>query len=103
MEFVPRKRREGLKDSLNISLLFFGLQVSGSGHYRCLAENEHGIASSNTVFLRESSLDNFDALPPMTKTVIEGYPLKLPCKAPHGWPEPSVHWMIHVIITQNVK
>merc|ERR1719153_1163202 len=65
-----------------------------SGHYRCLAENQHGIASSNTVFVRESSLDNFKEEVPGTLTVREGNILQLHCEAPKGWPEPVIYWMI---------
>ena len=38
----------------------------------CFAENPHGIATSNSVFVRQSILNNFKEEPPITKTVEEG-------------------------------
>jgi len=67
------------------------------GQYQCFAENEHGIATSNSVFLRQSVLNNFKDESPITKTVEEGKPLHLPCDAPYGWPKPSIYWMIQSI------
>ena len=66
------------------------------GQYVCYAENPHGIATSNSVFVRQSILNNFKEEPPITKTVEEGKPFTLPCEAPDGWPKPSVYWMIQV-------
>merc|ERR1711963_645150 len=51
-------------------------------------------ATSNSVFVRQSTLHNFKEEPPITKTVEEGKPFTLPCEAPDGWPKPSVYWMI---------
>ena len=62
----------------------------------CFAENAHGVATSNSVFVRQSILNNFKEEPPITKTVEEGKPFTLPCEAPDGWPKPSVYWMIQV-------
>ena len=67
-----------------------------TGQYMCFAENAHGIATSNSVFVRQSILNNFKEEPPITKTVEEGKPFTLPCEAPDGWPKPSVYWMIQV-------
>ena len=64
----------------------------------CYAENAHGIATSNSVFVRQSVLNNFKEAAPITKTVEEGKPFTLPCEAPDGWPKPSVYWMIQVNI-----
>ena len=66
----------------------------------CFAENAHGIATSNSVFVRQSILNNFKEEPPITKTVEEGKPFTLPCEAPDGWPKPSVYWMIQVTMSQ---
>ena len=66
------------------------------GQYMCFAENAHGVATSNSVFVRQSILNNFKEEPPITKTVEEGKPFTLPCEAPDGWPKPSVYWMIQV-------
>ena len=65
----------------------------------CFAENAHGIATSNSVFVRQSILNNFKEEPPITKTVEEGKPFTLPCEAPDGWPKPSVYWMIQVTMS----
>jgi len=64
------------------------------GQYMCFAENAHGTATSNSVFVRQSILNNFKEEPPITKTVEEGKPFQLPCEAPDGWPKPNVYWMI---------
>jgi neuronal cell adhesion molecule len=64
------------------------------GQYQCFAENEHGIATSNSVFVRKSELNNFkdDIVHP--RDAQEGQPYKLQCQPPDGWPKPSVYWMI---------
>jgi len=64
------------------------------GQYMCFAENPHGIATSNSVFVRQSILNNFKEEPPKTKTVEEGQPFTLPCDGPDGWPKPAIFWMI---------
>jgi len=64
------------------------------GQYKCFATNEWGTATSNSVFVRQSVLNNFKEQPPITETVEEGKPFNLPCVAPDGWPKPSVYWMI---------
>ena len=95
-----------------------------SGQYMCFAKNEWGTATSNSVFVRAAILNNFKVSsivilskeckitvkvslisttvknlqeqPPITKTVEEGKPFKLPCEAPDGWPKPNIYWMIQV-------
>ena len=62
----------------------------------CFAKNEWGTATSNSVFVRAAILNNFKEQPPITKTVEEGKPFKLPCEAPDGWPKPNIYWMIQV-------
>jgi len=64
------------------------------GQYMCFAKNEWGTATSNSVFVRAAILNNFKEQPPITKTVEEGKPFKLPCEAPDGWPKPNIYWMI---------
>jgi len=64
------------------------------GQYICFATNEWGTAASNSVFVRQSILNNFKEEPPVTKTIEEGKPFSLPCEAPDGWPKPNVYWMI---------
>lgn len=64
------------------------------GQYQCFAENEHGIATSNSVFVRKSELNNFKDEEIHTKNAQEGEPFKLQCQPPDGWPKPSVYWML---------
>uniref|UniRef100_U5EU82 Putative neuronal cell adhesion molecule n=1 Tax=Corethrella appendiculata TaxID=1370023 RepID=U5EU82_9DIPT len=64
------------------------------GQYQCFAENEHGIATSNSVFVRKAELNSFKDELPKTLTVSEGDPYKLQCQPPDGWPKPNVYWMI---------
>lgn len=64
------------------------------GQYQCFAENEHGIATSNSVFVRKSELNNFKDEEVHTETAQEGAPYKLQCQPPDGWPKPSVYWML---------
>ena len=82
--------------------LFYADLAPCTGQYMCYAENAHGTATSNSVFVRQSILNNFKEEPPITKTVEEGKPFSLPCEAPDGWPKPSVYWMIQVNITRNI-
>lgn len=64
------------------------------GQYQCFAENEHGIATSNSVFVRKSELNNFKDDGIITQEAEEGKPFKLQCQPPDGWPKPSVYWML---------
>lgn len=64
------------------------------GQYQCFAENEHGIATSNSVFVRKSELNNFKDEEIHTLEAQEGSPFKLQCQPPDGWPKPSVYWML---------
>ena len=43
-----------------------------------------------------TTVKNIQEQPPITKTVEEGKPFKLPCEAPDGWPKPNIYWMIQV-------
>ncbi|XP_071743212.1 neuroglian isoform X5 [Lepeophtheirus salmonis] len=63
------------------------------GQYQCFATNEWGTATSNSVYVRKSELNNFVDEPPKTKTVEEGEPFGIPCNSPTGWPKPSVYWL----------
>ena len=67
----------------------------------CYAKNEWGTATSNSVFVRAAILNNFKEQPPITKTVEEGKPFRLPCEAPDGWPKPNIYWMIQVRFANN--
>lgn len=64
------------------------------GQYQCFAENEHGIATSNSVFVRKSELNNFKDEQTVTQEAEEGKPFKLQCQPPDGWPKPNVYWML---------
>lgn len=64
------------------------------GQYQCFAENEHGIATSNSVFVRKAELNTFKDELAKTVTANEGDPFKLQCQPPDGWPKPNVYWLI---------
>lgn len=64
------------------------------GQYQCFAENEHGIATSNSVFVRKAELNTFKDEQPKSVTASEGDPFKLQCQPPDGWPKPNVYWLI---------
>lgn len=64
------------------------------GQYQCFAQNEYGIASSNSVFMRKAELNSFKAQNPISLNGDEGKPFKLECHPPDGWPKPVVHWII---------
>lgn len=64
------------------------------GQYQCFAKNEWGIATTNSVFVRKSELNNFKDEPPKTLSVEEGEPFGINCDSPDGWPNPSVYWML---------
>ncbi|XP_030756282.1 neuroglian isoform X2 [Sitophilus oryzae] len=64
------------------------------GQYQCFAENQYGIATSNSVFMRKAELNSFKNTPPISLTGREGEPFNLTCQPPDGWPKPVVHWII---------
>lgn len=64
------------------------------GQYQCFAENEFGIATSNSVFMRKAELNSFKNQQPLPLTGNEGEPFKLSCQPPDGWPKPKVYWVI---------
>lgn len=66
------------------------------GQYQCFAENEWGVATSNSVFVRKAELNSFKDEPTKTLTVTEGEPYRLTCQPPDGWPKPNVYWLIQV-------
>lgn len=71
------------------------------GQYQCFAENEHGVATSNSVFLRKAELNSFKDETPTTISAKEGDPFKLGCKPPDGWPKPNVYWVLQVGVPQR--
>ncbi|XP_026465687.1 neuroglian isoform X3 [Ctenocephalides felis] len=64
------------------------------GQYQCFAENEWGVATSNSVFVRKAELNAFKETSAQTVTASEGDPFKLTCQPPDGWPKPNVYWLI---------
>lgn len=64
------------------------------GQYQCFAENEWGIATSNSVFVRKAELNSFKDSSADTVEVNEGDPYKMICQPPDGWPKPNVYWLI---------
>ncbi|XP_033310164.1 neuroglian isoform X1 [Bombus bifarius] len=64
------------------------------GQYQCFAENEWGIATSNSVFVRKAELNSFKDQNPISLDANEGQPFKLTCQPPDGWPKPNVYWLI---------
>ncbi|GBP51761.1 Neuroglian [Eumeta japonica] len=66
------------------------------GQYQCFATNEWGTATSNSVFVRKTELNNFKEAdePQITAVADEGKPFKLGCQPPDGWPKPTVYWML---------
>lgn len=79
------------------TLTFIKPSLGDEGEYVCYAENADGIARSNAVVLRRAFLDNFKNESVETIEVTEGDSLKLECKAPMGYPKPSLFWMIQTI------
>lgn len=67
------------------------------GQYQCFAENEFGIATSNSVFVRKADLNAFKDEPVKTIAANEGEPFSLQCQPPDGWPKPTVNWLIQQI------
>jgi hypothetical protein len=67
------------------------------GQYQCFATNEWGTATSNSVFVRKAELNSFKDGEAITVSAQEGYPFKLTCQPPDGWPKPNVYWLIQVI------
>ncbi|XP_049817561.1 neuroglian isoform X2 [Aethina tumida] len=63
------------------------------GQYQCFAENQYGVATSNSVFMRKAELNSFKSTQPLSLTGAEGEPFQLQCSPPDGWPKPVVHWI----------
>lgn len=71
------------------------------GQYQCFAENEWGIATSNSVFVRKAEINSFKDSKPETMIANEGEPYKLTCQPPDGWPKPTVYWLIQDVDGPN--
>lgn len=73
------------------------------GQYQCFAENEWGIATSNSVFVRKAELNSFKEQSRETLVANEGEPFKLTCQPPDGWPKPNVYWLIQDSNSGSIK
>ncbi|RWS30544.1 neuronal cell adhesion molecule-like protein [Leptotrombidium deliense] len=76
------------------TLVFTKPDAVDEGLYQCFADNIHGTAVSNAVFLRKSELNSFVDEAPEEKYVVEGDPLTLDCNPPTGYPKPVIFWII---------
>ena len=75
-------------------MVFISPLNGDAGQYQCFAENEHGIATSNSFYLRKSELNDFKNKQIRHQEAQEGSPFQLKCRAPDGWPKPNVNWII---------
>ncbi|XP_058977900.1 neuroglian isoform X2 [Musca domestica] len=73
------------------------------GQYQCFAENEFGIATSNSVFVRKAELNAFKEDEKKIVEANEGEPFSLQCQAPDGWPKPTVNWLIQNTFDAGIK
>lgn len=64
------------------------------GQYQCFAENEYGVATSNSVFMRKAELGSFKQTEKEVVVGDEGQPFQLKCQPPTGFPKPKVNWML---------
>ncbi|XP_047984699.1 neuroglian-like [Leguminivora glycinivorella] len=77
------------------TLIFTAPKDEDVGQYQCFAYNEWGTATSNSVFVRKSELQSFkDTDNDVHITAEEGYPYKLTCQPPDGYPKPLVLWLL---------
>lgn len=77
------------------SLTFLAPTTGDEGQYACYAENKYGTARTNLISVKRAFLENFrndSVIETMEAT--EGDPFKLECKAPGGFPDPSIFWMV---------
>lgn len=79
------------------TLTFLKPSIEDEGEYLCYAENDDGIARSNSVTLKKAFLENFKNDSARTVETQEGDSLKLECNAPSGFPKPSIFWMIQTV------
>ncbi|XP_031634376.1 neuroglian-like [Contarinia nasturtii] len=64
-----------------------------NGQYQCFCQNDYGVATSNSVFVRVFKLNPSTEVKPETVNVTEGHPARLECIAPAKWPKPFVFWV----------
>lgn len=68
------------------------------GQYACYAENKYGTARTNLIKVKRTFLESFKNESVIeTVEAIEGDPFEFECKAPRGFPDPSIFWMIQTI------
>lgn len=87
-----------IKKSGSGMLTFLKPNENDEGEYFCLAKNKDGTARSTSVKLKRTFLENFKNDSVQTIEVQVGQPLKLECKAPDGYPKPSIVWLIQTDI-----
>lgn len=81
----------------NGTLTFHEPHIKDEGIYQCFAKNKHGFASFPPLAVKNSFLEGFKDDSISIVEVHEGVPLKLECKAPNGYPKPTVYWMIQTL------
>lgn len=74
--------------------MFLKPKADDEGEYFCLAENEEGVARSNSVRLRRAFFENFKNVSVQTVVAEEDEALMLECKAPDGFPKPGNFWIV---------
>lgn len=78
----------------NGTLIFRVPEENDEGIYQCIAKNKHGFATFPPLILKKTFLEGFKDDSIRFLETREGVPLKLDCKAPNGYPKPTVYWMI---------
>lgn len=81
----------------NGTLTFREPHIKDEGIYQCFAKNKHGFASFPPLVVKNTFLEGFKDDSISILEVHEGAPLKLECKAPNGYPKPTVYWMIQTL------
>lgn len=80
--------------SLNGTLTFQRPTIEDEGIYQCFAKNKHGFSTFPPLTVKRSFLEGFKDDSIYTVDAQEGQSLKFECKAPNGYPKPTVYWMI---------
>jgi len=76
------------------TLVFTKPRDQDAGQYQCFAENLHGVAASNSVFVRKSTFESSGDESIKTLTAKEGEPFKLECRPPTATPKLQIRWLI---------
>lgn len=72
-------------------------QDEDSGQYQCFVENQYGIATSNSVFLRKAQQDHSPNVTSKTVFAKLGDPFQIKCPLPLGLPKPRVSWLFQKV------